>query len=395
MGVTTAKTAEPPAGIASLASRYDPDVIDVPGGRALVRLCVRGGQEWDARISGRRLRVIPARDNGAPDATIAADPATWRRVSEDVRGGMTAFQQGKLRMRGSLHLGVGLLAATSGSDEPGRLSFETLRTRSGRISVLSAGVGPETVLCLHGLGGTKASFLPTVAALSSRYRVVAMDLPGFGESDKPIGAPYDAEWFARTAFHTLDALGVREAHLVGNSMGGRVAIEAGLMNRDRVRGLVLLSPALAWLRDRRWAPVVRLLRPELGLLQITPRPVVERVVRRLIPGGGKGWAAAGVDEFLRAYLTPRGRAAFYAAARNIYLDEPNGEDGFWNRLGGLSTDAMFVWGRRDTLVPIAFMKHVERALPSARHVELDCGHVPQLERPRETHAAMLDFLRTK
>jgi pimeloyl-ACP methyl ester carboxylesterase len=395
MGVTTAKTAEPPAGIASLARRYDPDVIDVPGGRALIRLGVRGGQEWDARISGRRLRVIPARNNGAPDATIAADPATWRRVSEDVRGGMTAFQQGKLRMRGSLHLGVGLLAATSGSDEPGRLSFETLRTRSGRVSVLSAGVGPETVLCLHGLGGTKASFLPTVAALSSRYRVVAMDLPGFGESDKPIGAPYNADWFARTAFHTLDALGVSEAHLVGNSMGGRVAIEAGLINRDRVRGLVLLSPALAWLRDRRWAPVVRLLRPELGLLQITPRPVVERVVRRLIPGGGKGWAAAGVDEFLRAYLTPRGRAAFYAAARNIYLDEPNGEDGFWNRLGGLSTDSMFVWGRRDTLVPIAFMKHVERALPSARHVELDCGHVPQLERPRETHAAMLDFLRTK
>ena len=392
---TSTQTAEPPAGIASLARRYDPDVIDVPGGRALIRLCVRGGQEWDARISGRRLRVIPARDNGAPDATIAADPATWRRVSEDVRGGMTAFQQGKLRMRGSLHLGVGLLAATSGSDDPGRLSFETLRTRSGRISVLSAGIGPETVLCLHGLGGTKASFLPTVAALSSRYRVVAMDLPGFGESDKPIGAAYDAEWFARTAFDTLDALGVGDAHLVGNSMGGRVAIEAGLLHRDRVRGLVLLSPALAWLRDRRWAPVVRLLRPELGLLQITPRPVVERVVRRLIPGGGKGWAAAGVDEFLRAYLTPRGRAAFYAAARNIYLDEPNGEDGFWNRLGGLSTDSMFVWGRRDTLVPIAFMKHVERALPSARHVELDCGHVPQLERPRETHAAMLEFLGTK
>jgi pimeloyl-ACP methyl ester carboxylesterase len=395
MGVTTAKTAEPPGGIASLARRYDPDVIDVPGGRALVRLRVSGGEEWDARISGRRLRVVPARNNGEPDATIAADPATWRKMTQDVRGGMTAFQQGRLRMRGSLHLGVGLLAATSGSADPGRLSFETLRTRSGQISVLSAGVGPETVLCLHGLGGTKASFLPTVAALASRYRVVAMDLPGFGESDKPIGAPYDAAWFARSAFHTLDALGVRDAHLVGNSMGGRVAIEAGLIQRDRVRGLVLLSPALAWLRDRRWAPVGRLLRPELGLLQVTPRPVVERVVRRLIPGGGKGWAAAGVDEFLRAYLTPRGRAAFYAAARNIYLDEPHGDDGFWNRLSGLSTDSMFVWGRRDSLVPIAFMKHVERALPTARHVELDCGHVPQLERPRQTHEAMLEFLATK
>src|SRR4051812_31714942 len=226
MGVTTAETVEPPAGIASLASRFDPDVIDVPGGRALVRLRVRGGDEWDARINGRRLRVVPARDNGEPDATIAADPATWQRVAQDVRGGMSAFQQGRLRMRGSLHLGVGLLAATSGADDPGRLSFETLRTESGRISVLSAGVGPETVLCLHGLGGTKASFLPTVAALAGQYRVVAMDLPGFGESDKPIGAPYNAEWFARTAFDTLDALGVRQAHLVGNSMGGRVAIEA-------------------------------------------------------------------------------------------------------------------------------------------------------------------------
>jgi pimeloyl-ACP methyl ester carboxylesterase len=394
VGVTTARTAEPPAGLAALAQRYDPDAIDVPGGRALVRLRV-GSDEWDVRLTTRRMRVVPARPDDQPDASIAADAATWRAIAKDVRGGMAAFQKGRLRMRGSLHLGVGLLAATSGSDDPGRLRFDTLSTRSGRVSILSAGVGPDVVLCLHGLGATKASFLPTVAALADRYRVVAMDFPGFGESDKPIGAAYDAGWFARSAFDTMDALGVRSAHVVGNSMGGRVAIETGLMQRERVRGLVMLSPALAWLRDRRWAPVVRLLRPELGLLQMAPRPVVERVVRRLVPGGDSGWSAAGVDEFLRAYLTPRGRAAFYAAARNIYLDEPHGDDGFWSRLAGLSTDSLFVWGRRDTLVPIAFMKHVERALPSARHVELECGHVPQLERPGDTHAAMLDFLASR
>jgi pimeloyl-ACP methyl ester carboxylesterase len=51
-----------------------------------------------------------------------------------------------------------------------------------------------------------------------------------------------------------------------------------------------------------------------------------------------------------------------------------------------------VWGRRDRLVPIAFMKHVERTFPAARHLELDCGHVPQVERPFETHDAMRDFL---
>jgi pimeloyl-ACP methyl ester carboxylesterase len=53
---------------------------------------------------------------------------------------------------------------------------------------------------------------------------------------------------------------------------------------------------------------------------------------------------------------------------------------------------MFVWGRRDNLVPIGFRKHVERALPAARHIELDCGHVPQLEAPDRTHAAIRKFL---
>jgi pimeloyl-ACP methyl ester carboxylesterase len=136
---------------------------------------------------------------------------------------------------------------------------------------------------------------------------------------------------------------------------------------------------------------VKALRPELGLLQIAPRPIVEGIVRRLIGVQG-GWADAGIDEFLRAYCTPRGRAAFYAAARSIYLDEPHGDDGFWTRMSGLAPKSLFIWGTHDTLVPIAFMKHVEDVLPAARHVELGCGHVPQLEAPRETHAAIRAFI---
>jgi pimeloyl-ACP methyl ester carboxylesterase len=53
----------------------------------------------------------------------------------------------------------------------------------------------------------------------------------------------------------------------------------------------------------------------------------------------------------------------------------------------MQQDALFVWGRRDTLVPIAFARHVAEALPEARHLELDCGHVPQVELPRPTHQA--------
>jgi pimeloyl-ACP methyl ester carboxylesterase len=109
----------------------------------------------------------------------------------------------------------------------------------------------------------------------------------------------------------------------------------------------------------------------------------------MVPGGSEGWSAVGVDEFLRGYLTPRGRAAFYAAARNIYLEDP---ETFWSRLRELQGDALFVWGRQDRIVPIGFARHVREALPAPAHLELDCGHVPQLEAPRATHAAVRDFL---
>jgi pimeloyl-ACP methyl ester carboxylesterase len=161
---------------------------------------------------------------------------------------------------------------------------------------------------------------------------------------------------------------------------------------DRIGRLVLLSPALAWLRKRPWALPLKLVRPELGFLQPAPRPVVEGIVRRLVPGARDGWTAAGVDEFLRAYYKPRGRAAFYAAARNIYLDAPSGDEGFWNRLGKLECDSLFVWGRQDTLVPIGFRRHVEERLDEATHLELDCGHVPQLEEPNRVHSEMRRFL---
>jgi pimeloyl-ACP methyl ester carboxylesterase len=390
MAVAAKGANAPPEALTALIERFDRDVIDVPGGRARIRLEVNGEPPWNAVIANGKIKLRPAASIEA-DAELAADEATWARIAADVRGGMEAFRKRKLTVRKNLHLGVGFLAATSGITDQARLRFDSIGTPTGRISTLAAGRGP-LVLCVHGLGGTKASFLPTVAALAEDYRVVAMDLPGFGESVKPIGAPYDAPWFAKSVFQVMDELGAKRAHLIGNSMGGRVAIEAGLMNHERVRSLTLLSPALAWLRERRWVPVLKALRPELGLLQLAPKQITEGILRRMIPGASDGWAAAGVDEFLRSYFTPRGRAAFYAAARNIYLDEPHGEEGFWTRLPELAPDSLFIWGRQDAMVPIAFMKHVERALPAARHVELDCGHVPQLEAPGKTHAAIRRFL---
>lgn len=372
-----------------LIGRFDPEVIDIPSGSARIRLIVEGKGAWDAAIDGRRIALEPATED-EPDALLGADAATWRRIAGDVRGGMRAYQAGRLSVRQNLHLGVGLLAATSELADDRRLRFDSLQTRAGRISTVSAGEG-DPVVCIHGLGGTKASFLPTLAALADSHRVVALDLPGFGDSEKPLRAAYDAPYFADAVVALLDELDLERAHLVGNSMGGRVAIELALLHPERVERLALLSPALAWLRGRRWHWLLQAPLPLLGLVQPAPRAITEPIVRSLVPGGSDGWSAAGVDEFLRSFLTPRGRVAFYEAARNIYLDEPHGERGLWTRLSSMQRDTLFVWGRNDRLVPIAFMKHVERELPSARHLELDCGHVPQLEAPRETHAAILRF----
>lgn len=373
-----------------LVDRFDAGVFEV--GRRCVRLRLLAGPEpaVDVVIEHGQASLEPPGSRRA-DATLTAAPATWREIASEPGAGLDAFRRGRLTIRHDLHLGVGFLAATAGH-EPGRgLTIHHVETALGRISVAEAGSGPP-VLLLHGLGATKASFLVSVGALARSHRAIAVDLPGFGDSVKPIGAAYDAEFFARAVEALLDGLELERADLIGNSMGGRVAIEAGLRYPERVGRLVLLAPSLAWLRSRPWAALLRLVPTELGLIQPAPRAVVELIVRQLVPDSSDQWTAAGVDEFLRSYLTPRGRAAFYAAARNIYLEEPRGTDGFWTRLPSLEARSLFVWGRRDTLVPIGFARHVRDALPAAEHLELECGHVPQLERPRETHDAIRRFL---
>jgi pimeloyl-ACP methyl ester carboxylesterase len=383
---------EVPEYLERLIDRWGPDAFDAPDHTARIRLNVTGkSKSWDVTIKGSEARLKPANADKKPDATLTADEQTWRKIGDDLRGGMEAYSKNRLQIRHNLHLGVGFLAATSGQTDPGRLEFHRVKTRRCHISYLQAGAG-DPVVCIHGLGGTKGSFLPTVAALADEYRVIALDLPGFGDSDKPIGAGYDPAYFADATTAFLDELGIENAHVIGNSMGGRVALELGFDHQDRTNKIALLAPSLAWLRERKWAAPLKLVRPELGMFHIAPRPIVESIVKRMIPNADDGWTAAGVDEFLRAYLQPRGRAAFYAAARNIYLEEPHGENGFWTRLAALEPESLFVWGKRDRVVPISFARHVEGVLPNARHVEIDCGHVPQVERPKETHRAVRAFL---
>src|SRR5919108_5534803 len=206
----------------------------------------------------------------------------------------------------------------------------------------------------------------------------------------PSRSAYDAGYFARAALGYMDAMAIEQAHLVGNSMGGRVALELALSEPDRVASLSLLSPALAFLRRRELVLLVKLLRPELAAI---PHPLRTARVReyfwslfarpeRLDPAA----ADIAADEFCRTYRSRSARIAFYAAARNIYLDPPHGERGLWTRLAGLRPPALFIWGDSDRLVPAAFVGPVAEVIPDAlQHVLPDCGHVPQVELPKRAN----------
>jgi pimeloyl-ACP methyl ester carboxylesterase len=349
------------------------------------------GRSWDVLTHGTHCRVRPSA--GRPvDVVIGTDASTWLALREGRLSGLDAFAQRRLYARGDLDLALGfegLFHLPNG--RPPLVRVTEVEARQARISSLISGNGEEQVICLHGLGSNKTSFFETVAALTPDQTVHALDLPGFGSSAKPALAPYDAPWFASAVRSYMDAMAIDRAHLVGNSMGGRIALELALSEPDRVASLSLLAPALAFRRRRELVPLVRVLRPELAAI---PHPLRTARVReyfwslfarpeRLDPAA----ADIAADEFCRTYRSRSGRVAFFAAARNIYLDRPDGENGFWTRLEALAPPALFVWGDSDRLVPAAFARHVAEALPKAQQVILDeCGHVPQVELPTRTNA---------
>jgi pimeloyl-ACP methyl ester carboxylesterase len=353
------------------------------------------GHTWEVRCTSRAARVRKGGSRRRPDVTMSTDADTWLRLRRGEFSGVEAFQRRLLGVRGNLDHAIafeGLFRLVGG--RPPLLQIHDIPVGRHRISTLTMGRGPD-VLLLHGLGGTRASLFETAAALSRSYRVHAPDLPGFGSSCKPALGGYNARWFAEIMFGLMDQLEISRAHLVGNSMGGRVAIEMGLHAPERIGALGLLCPAVAWIR-RGLHPIVRLLRPELGLLPHTfrrsvvasqfwsmfyDRDLIDPAVADLV-----------VDEFQRIYHTAGARYALLASARNIYLEAPFGRNGFYRRLAELQPPALFVWGSHDRLVPPAFSRHVCKWLPQAEQVTIDgCGHVPQVERPDETNELLLSF----
>jgi hypothetical protein len=102
-----------PECLQTLVGRFDGTVFDAPGGRARIRLEVAERGSWDCVASADGASINPAEAGAAPDARLRADAAAWERIAADLRGGMDAYQAGRLVVRDNLHLGVAFLAATS------------------------------------------------------------------------------------------------------------------------------------------------------------------------------------------------------------------------------------------------------------------------------------------
>jgi pimeloyl-ACP methyl ester carboxylesterase len=377
-------------GFESLPDRYLGSASDF---RASYRIRIGDlGRIWEVRVDGHAARVCNGTTRRRPDVSMSTDAATWLALRDGEFSGIDAFRQRRLAVRGNLDLAIafeGLFRLANG--RPPQLHIRDVAVGRHRISTLTMGHGDD-VLLIHGLGGTRASMFDTAAELSRRYRVHAIDLPGFGSSGKPALGRYNARWFAEILLALMDELAIDRAHLVGNSLGGRIAIEMGLRAPVRVRSLGLLCPAVAWVH-RGFHPIVRVLRPEFGFF---PHSFTRGMV------AGQFWdlfydrdtidPAVGeviVDEFRRIYHSAGARYAFLASARNIYLEKPFGAGGFYPRLAELRPPALFIWGSHDPLVPAAFGRHVAEWLPAAEQVTLEaCGHLPQVERPEESGALL-------
>ena len=208
------------------------------------------------------------------------------------RAGVEAFLAGELNIRGNMALALALDGVLTDEPRPARHPRSRMVLANGiRTSYLEAGpADAPPIVLVHGLGATNASMLTLLWDLAADYHVLSPDLPGHGATEA-VADTYDAEFLARWLLAFLDATQLEQPFVIGNSLGGRTALEASLLVPERIRGLVLLAPAMAFRKLRQFIPVVNVLRPgarppAAALLAQDGRAGSEGDVRRPAPGAG-------------------------------------------------------------------------------------------------------------
>jgi len=252
-----------------------------------------------------------------------------------------------------------------------------------RLHVVEGGTGPAVML-LHGLSATHANWEHALPALAERFRVIAPDLPGHGRSAKP-DAPYTVDFYAGVMRSLGRALGVSEAIVIGNSLGGQIAIELGITCPTWTRALVLVAPAAGF------GTVARTLGWTLDVLA---RP---RLLRLALPralelcfhdGSLPAWTLR--RRLLAERLEHDDFPEFARAVRRSIVGALAVDEEAWARL---AQPTLVLWGREDRFLPLARSAVLLRAVPHARLVVLEgCGHLPMVERPEAFNRVTREFL---
>ena len=265
---------------------------------------------------------------------------------------------------------------------------ELLDVGGQAVHVEQSGAGEPLVL-LHGFGESTYSYRLIAPELAARYRVIAVDLNGFGYTERLRDpAAYTIDGQMRLVLGVLDRLGVDSAHFVGHSYGGGLTLWIAAHHPERVRSMALLDstmPRYSATRRSRSANLRALTYVYLRTVAMRPG-YIQKGLR-----ASYGDDALATSEVTRAYLD-RLRVegiddAYYG------LMAKNGAPSPEIDLAAIRLPALLVWGRDDTLTPPANGERIAAGLPDARLAVIpDCGHSPMEERPRELLAELLPFL---
>jgi pimeloyl-ACP methyl ester carboxylesterase len=262
------------------------------------------------------------------------------------------------------------------------------------VNVIDIGQGEETIVFIHGLAGSWVNWLENIPAFSDRYRVIAMDLPGFGSSPMP-GEKISIPGYGRFVDALLDRLGVGAAVVVGNSMGGFIGAEIAIQFPPRVERLVLISAAglsIEYRRDERILAVMRRFERMLTMYGVwigtrtgplVRRPRSRRALMRVVAEHAELLPAALVAEQIKGSGKPG-----FIDALDALTDYP-----IRARLPEIACPTLIVWGAEDRLVPVRDADEFERLIPDARKIVFpDTGHVAMFERPRAFNELLDAFL---
>jgi 2-hydroxy-6-oxonona-2,4-dienedioate hydrolase len=251
-----------------------------------------------------------------------------------------------------------------------------------KIRMVQRGKG-DPVILLHGLGGSIESWTNNLRSLSVEARVICLDLPGFGQSDKP-RTNYTISFYRDFLIKFMKRLGLTKASVIGSSLGGHIACELAIARPNMVDRLVLVSPAGALPRSFKASPALK------RYIKVTSARSVKDVRRALFAVDRKPVDASYARLVFDRFSAPNAREAFLAALKGS-ASAPR----LQGRLGKIRSPTLLIWGKEDIMIPVRFVEPFLR-MKNCRVVMLEhCGHRPHAERPRVFNTLVSGFLKER